>query len=251
MLTVFNDNKEINIVHFPGRSQNDFPQTISMIYDNAVLNPIENELTLLSCWTDNDKCILKKQCDKFNIFLNNILPLDYDYSQKWHMPNKIYYIIDKLKTVSTEYSLIMDGYDVLFSSTNDILKKFKEQKYHILFNATPFRYPDEEIDIIPNRDKLGIWNNFNAGVCLGYTEDLLKFYSQAIKYINVRNELNSEQKILRYVFKEYSDKRKQKFVFIDYKRKIISVMSRTMCKCVQSGNNYKLYLTDAEISDIY
>ena len=123
------DNNYVNIIHFPGNSINYFLQLIDLIlhYNTVNLNPInESELTIFSCWTNDDKCILYQQCKNQNINLYNCLPKDYDKSQEWYMPNKIRFILDYLKNkVNTEITLILDGYDVLIMNTDDLLKKVK------------------------------------------------------------------------------------------------------------------------------
>lgn len=241
--------EELNILHFCGGSKDAFPKTLANIYYNCKLNPIESNLTLLSCWTDYSKCILNNQLTKNGIFeLKNVIPEKYDYSKKWYMPFKISYILQYLiNHVNTEYTLILDGYDTLFVSTDNIIEKFVSQEYKILFNATCNNYPNIEIDVIPNRESLGMHKYFNAGCCIGYTKDLIKFYSKALKYINYTNELNSEQFLLRHAFSEYSNIKNQTFVGIDYNSLIFRTMGKTKVEYNQESKI--LQLTDFEGDD--
>ena len=215
--------KEVNVLHFCGSSIQDFPITIKNIYNNIKLGEIDNNLTLLSCWTDDSKCILYGQLKKNNIKLHNAIPKEYNFNSTWYMPYKIVYILQYLlNSVTTEYTMILDGYDVLMTSTDNILKKINSQSYKILFNASPNNYPDIIVDNIPDREKLGTYRYFNAGCCIGKTKDLIKFYSTSLKYINVDNPKNSEQLIMRYAFSELMD-----CVGIDYNNLIFNCMGRT------------------------
>ena len=223
------DNNYVNIIHFPGNSIDYFLKLIDLIlhYNTVNLNPInESELTIFSCWTNDDKCILYQQCKNQNINLYNCLPKDYDKSQEWYMPNKIRFILDYLKNkVTTEITLILDGYDVLIMNTDDLLKKFKNQKYRILFNGTVGKYPLEDIEYIEDRDTFGAKKYFNAGCCIGYTKDLIKFYEECLEYIDIDNPIKSEQKIIRTAFSKYSNDKNQNFVYFEYIPNIFLTMS--------------------------
>ena len=218
---------QINIVHFPGEAFQDFDKTVKYIFNSTNLNYInDSELTILSCWTDENKCILYQQLKKQGIKLYNCLPDNYDKTQSWYMPNKIRFILDYLKTkITTDIVLILDGYDVLILNTDTILEKFKNQKYRILFNGTVGKYPLEDIEYIENRDSLGYKKYFNAGCCIGYKEDLIKFYEECLNYIDIDNPLNSEQKVVRTAFSKYSNDKEQNFVYFEYEPNIFLTMS--------------------------
>ena len=221
--TLNKNNQEINIVHFCGQSLKDFKITVPNIFYNSKLSFLN--IPIISCWTNENDCILLKQLLKFNINIINAVPKE--LKKEWEMPDKINYILSALKNIEDDVVLILDGYDVLFTSTNNILNKFKELGYKILYNATANNYPIEEIDIIENRDSYGKYKYFNAGCCIGYRKDLIKFYTEALKYINIENPLKSEQKILRYAFSKYSNNPNQRFIGIDYNSIIFQTMGRT------------------------
>lgn len=219
-------NKEINILHFQGKNLEQFEKTSKLIFEDVKLDPIEENLSIVSCWTNNVDCVLAQQLWKNNIKIYNALPSDYDFNKPWDMRNKIKYYIDCLENIiTTDIVLLLDGYDVLFSSTKDIVKKFKAQPYRILFNSTVNNYPPVYIDEIKNRDN---YDNFaiffNAGCCIGYREDLIKFYKRCYQIINIENLFNSEQYVLRHVFSEYSNDPSQQFIWIDFKRDIFHTM---------------------------
>ena len=194
-----NNNKEVNVLHFQGKNVDILWRTFALVKNYCELDPIEDYLSLVSCWTDNNNCYLYQQLKKNNIELINALPYNYDYTQKWNMINKIKFYIDCLENrVNTKYVMLLDGYDVLFTSTKDILKKFKKTGYRIIFNTSYNNYPEENIDYIENREeKLGFFHYFNAGCCIGYREDLIRFYKECLDFVYIYNPLQSEQKVLR------------------------------------------------------
>ena len=243
MLKVLNNRDiQVNILHFQGRNLQILKKTANLVYHYANLNPInDKELSIVSCWTDNFRCILYNQLIKFNIHVINALPKDYNYDMGWDMRNKIKYYIECLENqVNTKYVLLLDGYDVLFASTNDIIKKFEKSGYRIIFNTSYNNYPDEFIDIVPNRETLGFFKYFNAGCCIGYREDLIKFYKECLEYIDVPNPLNSEQKIIRMGFAKYSNDPNQRFIWVDRDRDIFHTMAFTKCSYDADTNTLKI-----------
>ena len=242
-----NNDKEVNVLHFQGKNVDILWRTFALVKNYCELDPIEDYLSLVSCWTDNNNCYLYQQLKKNNIELINALPYNYDYTQKWNMINKIKFYIDCLENrVNTKYVMLLDGYDVLFTSTKDILKKFKKTGYRIIFNTSYNNYPEEDIDYIENREeKLGFFHYFNAGCCIGYREDLIRFYKECLDFVYIYNPLQSEQKVLRHCFAKYSNDKKQKFIWLDYKREIFHTMALTTCsydantKILKIDNNYE------------
>lgn len=229
MKVVNANNKEINILHFQGRSLETLKDMFNLVKNNVQLAPLEPNLTIVSCWTDDTKCHLLQQLNKFGINLVNAVPDNYDRSVKWDMTNKIQFYIEYLKEkVKTDYVLLLDGYDVLLTSTIDIVKRFKATGYRIIFNTTYNKYPKEDIEVIENRrNKLGDFQYFNAGCCIGYREDLIKFYTECLNYKDIPNPARSEQKILRHCFANYSNDPLQKFIWLDTNRIIFHTMAHT------------------------
>lgn len=240
-ICAYNDKEEeVNILHFQGGSINDFNKTFNFIKNNALLNPIPSNLSIISCWTDDSKCNLLYQCNINNIKLINAVPQDYDKLQPWNMLNKIIFYINALKNVNTEYCVLLDGYDVLFCSTDNLIEKFKHKGYKIIFNTSFHNYPPEEIDIIYNRDLYGLFKYFNAGCCIGYRNELIKFYEECLEFINIKNKLNSEQKVLRHAFAKYSCNNNQNFIFFDFRKNIFHTMGNTIVNLIP--DEYKLYI---------
>ena len=226
-LKVFNKyNKEINVLHFQGKNLEQFVNTSILIFELCKLDPLEDDLSIIACWTDWERCILGQQFSKNKLLLHNALPENYDYSQPWDMRNKIKFYIEYLENnITTDIVMLLDAYDVLLSSTKDIVKKFKNQPYKILFNSTVNNYPNVKVDIIENRLEYDRFSPFfNAGCCIGYRNDLIKFYKECYELVDIPNEFNSEQYVLRHAFAKYSNDPNQKFIWIDFNRDIFHSM---------------------------
>lgn len=235
---------EVNVLHFQGKNVHILPKTVKTIFEKAKLGKLDNRLSILTVFTDKDKAILAQQLENNKVPYINALPNDYDYNKNWYMPNKIIYFIDALKNkVNTDIVLMLDAYDVVISSLNKIVDKFTSQSYRILFNSTYNNYPEEEIDFIPNRELMDDWMiYFNAGCCIGYREDLIKFYEECLRYVDIENELESEQKIIRTNFANYSSIGEQRFVWIDFQREIFNSMGMEKVRYDSSENI--MYITD-------
>jgi hypothetical protein len=188
-----------------------------------------DQLAIISTWTDAQSCCLLQQCIKNNISIYNCVPDNYDTTQEWYMPNKIKFFLNLLEKITQPYILFLDGYDVLLTHLDDILNKFKEFNYDILFNPSCNNYPDVLIDIIPNRTQKGVYRYFNAGCCIGKREALIKFYKEALEYIDIANPLNSEQFIMRHAFAKYSKDPIQRFIGIDHDCRIFQSMGVLDC----------------------
>lgn len=237
MIKVLNRNNITpNILHFHGKNKEQLSKTFNLIYENADFNNqnIDN-LTIYSTWTDEEKCCLLQECNRNNVIIHNIVPNDYDNTQKWYMPNKIKFFIEQLEKCTTDYVLFLDGYDVLITHLDDIIEKFKSFNSKIVFNTSCNNYPNIHIDTVYNRKNMGTYRYFNAGCCIGYKDDLLKFYKETLNYITVDNPLNSEQLIMRYAYKKYSNDKNQNFIKLDYN----SIIFQSMGKCLINGNSIK------------
>lgn len=219
-----------NVLHFHGQNKTQLPRTFEYIFDNVQITPADfDQLAIISTWTNAQNCCLLQQCLKNNISIYNCVPDNYDTTQPWYMPNKIKFFLNLLEKITQPYILFLDGYDVLLTHLDDILDKFKEFNYDILFNPSCNNYPDVLIDIIPNRTQKGVYRYFNAGCCIGKREALIKFYKEALEYIDIANPLNSEQFIMRHAFAKYSKDPKQRFVGIDHDCKIFQSMGVLDC----------------------
>ncbi len=226
MLKLTINNYLPNVLHFHGKNIKELTRTFDIIYNNQEVdsNYNKDELAIVSTWTDEKKCYLLQQCRRFNIPLINCVSADYDTTQDWYMPNKIRFFLNTLYNLKQDVVMFLDGYDVLLTHLDDVVEKFKNQKYHILFGSSCNNFPDINIDVVQNRVLLGTYRFFNAGCVIGYRKDLIKFYEESLQYIDKYNVWNSEQLILRYAFKNYSNDKEQTFVFFDYASRIFQSM---------------------------
>ena len=208
-----------NILHFPGEASHIKEYWLTLIEEKSSFANVDN-LTIITFATDENNSPLINQLKRNNINYINAV----DDKSDWVNTKKIGYLLNALEKVETEYVLILDGYDVVIQDLNNILDKFKTLNHRIIFNATHNNYPNIEIDKIPNRESLGDFCYLNAGGCIGYKEDIQKFYQKVLAVQNnVENPNNSEQLLVRTVFAEYSDKKDNNFVFIDYSSTIFQV----------------------------
>ena len=248
MIKVINDfNNEPNVLHFHGQNLVQLPMTFDKVLNNAELTGLDRNIAIVSTWTDDEKCCLYQQCKKFGVDIINCVPDDYDREQNWYMPNKIKFFINTLEILDKEIVMFLDGYDVLFTSFDGILEKFLKSEYRILFGPSCNNYPDVIVDRVYGRSKMGLYRYFNAGCCIGYREDLLKFYKEAQQYVNVYNPKNSEQLVMRHAFANYSLDPKQKFIGIDYKCEIFQSMGYLHSDAPESTNVIHIWNTKESI----
>ena len=202
-----------------------------MEYFRYKTTKIPNEITIITCSNRKDSVgLLIPQLKRSNIKYINTVPLGIEFNNVMKIP----YIVQSLKNVNTEYVLILDAFDVLFSEDNtNILDTFNTFNKKLVFNASKNNYPDEEIDIIKNRDMLGPFKYFNAGCCLGETSYTLDFYKKCLEIITIENPHKSEQYILRHIFNN-----EQNSICIDNECKIFQTLGR--CKTLFDGNNWKV-----------
>lgn len=196
----------VNVSHFQGTSRERLPEFMDLVLSKSVLE-LPDDLTILTTYTDPDKCILYQQLKKHGIACLNT----YDYLNNlddgvWDMTKKVDMIREGLKHVTTKYVLISDGYDVYINTFENILQKFEKTGLRMLFNGTKNNFPWTHIDRVPYRDWRGEYRYFNAGCAIGYTEDFKKFYDDcALMIPELNNPWGSEQYILRAVFAKYSE----------------------------------------------
>lgn len=207
-----------NVLHFHGQNINQLTRTFNIVYTDHIVgdNYDRTKLAIVSTWTDDAKCCLLQQCKRFNIPLINCVPDSYDRTQQWYMPNKIRFFIKTLESIDQEIVMFLDGYDVLLTNLDNIIQRFEEQKYRILFGPSCNNYPDIKVDVVYKRYTKGVYRFFNAGCCIGYREDLLKFYKEALEYIDIENPWKSEQLVMRKAFAKYSYDKTQSFIGIDH-----------------------------------
>ena len=190
---------DVYIGHFQGDVMKKYAEIVEEF--SQVKVKITPRISVITNYTNKDEAITALQLE------NSCMPsvnACKNTEGKWTNVNKIRNYVDALEQTVSEYSLLVDGYDVLFFKDlgEEFIEKFLCFNKKILFNATKNNYPNFEIDKVENRDLLGEFKYLNAGVVFGKTEDLLAFYKEVLektKDDTIRNPWNSEQLYIRIV----------------------------------------------------
>ena len=218
------NNNPIKISHFPGYDRYLYKNLMARFERNKVSIP--DNITLITVADDDtvayDRAMLIRQLNKSKI--NFVNPAKHVDVYPWVNNRKIELIINALKRITTEYCLILDSLDVTINSDlSNIIELFQTYNKEILFNATNFKYPNVDVDIIENREELyGRYCYLNAGCCIGLTSSLLKFYEDTLENLNNCSKddpyWESEQYHIRKTFSQNMET-----VGIDYECKIFQV----------------------------
>lgn len=188
---------EVFIGHFQGNVMKKWVDVIENYSTFKVV--IDPRVSVITAFTEKNKAITALQLEISNMPYVNACPIG---ETEWTNIDKIKYYVDALEKTTSEYTLLVDGYDVLFLRNIDeeFIRKFELIGHNVLFNATKNNYPNFEIDQIENRDLLGNFKYLNAGVAFGKTAELLKFYKEVLaltKRTDIINPWNSEQLYVR------------------------------------------------------
>lgn len=191
------DNNQISILHFPGEGYKMYGEIFNKLEKNRIFK-MSNKLSLISIMTKDfyEDSTLRYQCDLNGVKIYNT-GLD---ATNWNNTLKIDFILKALEQIDTEYALITDGRDVLIANDLDdnFLNKYLSMGKDIVYNSTKFRFPDVVIeplyDILAHK---GEFKYLNAGVCIGKTASLKKFYNICKEYNKKFPNNYSEQFIVR------------------------------------------------------
>lgn len=185
---------------------------------------ISPKISIITAFTDKTKAITALQLELSNMPYTNACP---DGTIRWSNVDKIKYFVNELEKTTSEYSLLVDAYDVLFFNDLDenFIEKFKSIGAKILFNATKNNHPKIDIDYVENRDSLGDFKYLNAGIVFGKTSDLLNFYKEVL-YLTAEktivNPWNSEQLYIRIAANG------KNYVKFDYQCILFQTFSKTL-----------------------
>lgn len=188
---------EVFVGHFQGNAMKKWLEEIEVHSTNRV--SIDPRISIITAFTDKSKAITALQLELSNMPYANACPIG---KNKWTNVDKIGYYVETLEKTTTEYSLLVDGYDVLFlrNIDDEFIRKFTAMDKKIIFNATKNNHPNFVIDEVENREELGAFKYLNAGVVFGKTTDLLAFYKEVMeltKRTDIMNPWNSEQLYVR------------------------------------------------------
>lgn len=189
---------EIYVGHLQGNAMKHHLDVIEEYSSKKVT--ISPRISVVTAFTDKTQAITALQLELSGMPYVNACPTG---TTSWSNVDKIKYFVDALEKSTTEYTLLVDAYDVLFFKDIDdsFILKFEQMNTKILFNATKNNHPKmSSLDYVENRDALGEFKYLNAGVVFGKTQDLLAFYKEALeltKRPNIINPWKSEQLYIR------------------------------------------------------
>lgn len=212
--------------HFQGNAVKKYIDIFEGLIENKVI--ISPRISVITVFTDKEKAVGAIQLEASNQAYVNAYK---EENKPWSNPDKIKYYIEELEKTTTEYALLMDGYDVVFIKNIDdeFIKAFEGMNKRIIFNATKNNYPKITLnDEYSNNE----FKYLNAGLAFGYTKDLLSFYKKAYeltKDLRIMNPWNSEQLYIRLAAKNNEN------VGIDSECRLFQTFSKTTK--TQLGNN--------------
>lgn len=186
----------VYIGHFQGNAMKYFLDIVEEYSMNKVT--ISHRVSVITNFTKKKQAITALQLELSNMPYVNACP---EETEKWSNVDKIKNYVAALEKTTSEYSLLVDGYDVLFfrDIDDEFIQKFEEMHKKVLFNATKNNHPNFDIDFIENREKLGEFKYLNAGVVFGRTEDLLSFYKEVLNLTQKKDIMNPWQSEQLYV----------------------------------------------------
>lgn len=225
------------IIHFPGRVKDSRENIIKELSEVKISN-VPSNLQIITCVDKksiNNSCLIH-QLKKSNIDFINAAE-DKDISD-WTNSKKIPLYYEALQKVNKEYSLLLDGTDVvILGDISNIINDYKIYNKDILFNATSATYPPIFIERIENNLRFGKFNKFNAGCCIGKTKSLIKFYEEGLNLLNNTSDddewKDSEQYHLRKVFAMNMDN-----VWFDYIGRVFQIYNENLVQKIQNFKNF-------------
>lgn len=237
MIELYNwsEQDQPNIFHFQGQSRYHYAPLFKEISAQEIDN--DSRIHILTIATDTNLSPVIRQMERNNVSFINLWNNSYYCS--WTNIKKIELIIDQLsKLQNKDIVLMMDGYDTAIRSLNGLYEKFVNNPYKILFNGTKHNWPHIRIDRYRDRDFVGDFCYFNAGVVMGYTKELLDFYQSSLKYIGLENPWKSEQFIIRHAWAEHSEEESRQIDF-DHHCRLFQTMGSTQLIKIEE-NKYKI-----------
>ncbi len=212
--------------HFQGNAVKKHLEVFEGLLQNKVI--VSPRVSVITVFTEKEKAVGAIQLESSNQAYVNAYK---EENKPWSNPDKIKYYIDVLEKTTSEYALLMDGYDVVFIKNIDdeFIKAFEGMNKRIIFNATKNNYPKITLnDEYSNNE----FKYLNAGLVFGYTADLLSFYKKAYeltKDLRIMNPWKSEQLYIRLAAKNNEN------VGIDSECRLFQTFSKTTK--TQLGNN--------------
>ena len=150
--------------------------------EGGILNKNTN-LSIITSFTEKDKAILAQQLEKSGINYINAASKVTEFVKAF----KPRYYAEALENVNTEYVLIMDSYDTIINSIDDISSCLEEYGKDMLYAAWKTHFPtyfDIDFSVPQDNNKKYI----NSGVFFGKTSAVKEFYDALSNYIESEYE---------------------------------------------------------------
>ena len=143
-----------------------------------VIENANDKLTVITSFTDRDKAILADQMESSSQnYINAVARVENKDFVKAFKP--VYYAAS-LNDASTEYAVIMDGYDTVVNSFEGIEDIPASYNKKIVYGAWWMHFPTYfDVDFGSDNDL----RYLNSGVVVGKTSDLKEFYGALSTYI--------------------------------------------------------------------
>ena len=223
MIYVNRHNTEFLIAHFQGdRAQNDYNFIMWYMEQAPVSVPSNIAIVTFATKDIQSKVWLIDQLRRNDIPYHNAARNLRSY--QWSNTFKPNLAAETLRNVKQEYSLVLDGQDVLLvKPLAEIFDRFAIYKKPVLFGATKNNYPALE-----DPPETAPWNEdyrfLNAGTAFGRTVDLLAVYESvaAIAEEIGENPYDSEQFLVREVYRQ-----NRNFIGFDHQSAIFQTFGRT------------------------
>lgn len=181
--------------HFQGNAMKNYVDVCDEFSKKAIT--VTPKVSVIMAYNNEEKAITALQLKLSNQAYENACT---NKEKAWTNIDKIKYYVDALEKTLSEYTLLVDAYDVVFFKNIDdeFIEKYKTMNKEIVFNATKNNYPNLTIE----GEKLGEgeFKYLNAGIAFGKTEKLLELYKEALRQTqreDIINPWKSEQLFVR------------------------------------------------------
>lgn len=213
------------IFHFCGNSIFNCEQILRDVQFKDFVKP--DNITILTIFTNRAKSVLINQLDHNNTGYVNAFTDE--HCGVFLHNTKMQYYKNALSNINTEYVLIVDAYDTLINSLDDLVDRFKTLNCDIVFNSCAVRFPNVDIE----QEGTGLYKYINSGICFGKTNKVLEFYSECCNKCDSLSQ-NDSYKSEQYVFRNVINEGKFN-VSVDYDCYMFACLAGMLFK--QSGKN--------------
>jgi hypothetical protein len=149
---------------------------IALSQNNQNKQKIESDLTILTWNNKKEASLVERSLEIFGVS-PMILGKEIE---NWKHKDKIRLAAEALLNIKTEYVMGVDAFDVVFLNHPElVLRKFKDMKKSMVFNASSGQYPkiQKQLDFERSLTANSIYAHLNAGVWIAEIETARKFWN--------------------------------------------------------------------------